>query len=127
MKNFVALTVLALVLLMAPGAFAQGPTFIPPNAIGNVEMPVAPATLASAASLVPTGAMQALSGTTSCTLIAIPYYGWTGVIIFIPAGAAPFATGGTQSGLSYPIGAAFTATANIPVIATFNGTSWYLK
>jgi hypothetical protein len=123
MKTLVKVLVcIAMVLMLAGGASA----FTAPNAIGNIFMPV-DASVASATSIVPTGAIFPLTGTTSCTLISIPYVGWTGVIIMIPAGAASFATGGTATGLSYPIGASFTASANVPIVATFNGSQWFLK
>lgn len=78
------------------------------------------ASLASAATIAPTDGIHPLTGTTPITTITVPSDFTSGTIIFIPNAAAVFNTGGN-------IGAALTATANVPVHATYDGTSWWLK
>lgn len=78
------------------------------------------ASLASAATIAPTDGIHPLTGTTPITTITVPSDFTSGTIIFIPNAAAVFNTGGN-------IGAAYTATANVPVHATYDGTSWWLK
>lgn len=78
------------------------------------------ASLTSASTITPTDGIHELTGTTTITTITVPSDFSSGTIIFIPTAAAVFNTGGN-------IGANFTATANVPVHATYDGTSWWLK
>jgi hypothetical protein len=82
----------------------------------------------AAATIVPTGAIFHVTGTTQTTLIAIPYAGWTGSITVIPDNTGPTwttATGGAQSGLNYPLRLATTAVQYKAITFTFDGTYWY--
>ena len=86
------------------------------NPPGNYEGPV----LASAATITLSHPVHKVTGTTSCTTINPPYTGFVGHVTLVPTGAAPFATGGN-------VAAALTGTANVPILAYFDGSLWYLK
>ncbi len=60
-----------------------------------------------------------LQGATQVDNITVPT-DFSGTLTLIPDSNTPFATGGN-------IAANFTATANVPVLAVYNGTLWYLK
>jgi len=77
-------------------------------------------TLASAATITLSHPVHKLTGAVSCTTINPPFTGFVGHVTLVPTGAAPFATGGN-------IAAAFTATANVPIIGYYDGSLWYLK
>lgn len=83
--------------------------------------------IASATTIAPQGAICRVSGTTEITLITLPYDGFEGVIWLIPTGAFTGATGGVASGLSKPIGKAFTAIAAVafPIVYSKDAGLWY--
>lgn len=77
------------------------------------------ATLKSGPSLTLTNRIHHVSGTAAIKNIVVPS-GVGGDIILVPDAAWTTVTGGN-------IGAAFTATANVPVHAVFDGSKWWFK
>lgn len=85
--------------------------------------------LASAATLpAPTGYVNHVTGTTQTTLIPLPYEGFEGTIVFIPAAAWTGATGGVATATNKPLAAAFVGVAAIPIYATYSKATglWYV-
>jgi hypothetical protein len=78
------------------------------------------ATLVSAASVTPTHRQHAISGTAEITTIVLPYPGFVGDIVFIPAAAFTLATGGN-------VGKAATAVAAKAMTLTYSAKAglWY--
>lgn len=69
-----------------------------------------------------------ISGTGAIAIIDLPWPGFTGSIVYIPAAAATGVTSGTSgspNALSRPIGVAFTCVANKAMILTTDGVKWY--
>lgn len=91
---------------------------------GGKLNPVVGPTIASAATIAPTFAVTPISGTEVVKFITPPWTGFAGQLIFIPGDA--FTTSVT-TGTSGNIAKAVTAVANKPVIAVYDGTSWYLQ
>lgn len=78
------------------------------------------ATIASAATIAPDSLITPISGTAEITTITLPYTGFAGFLILIPAGAFTMATGGN-------IAKAIIAVALAPVIVVYNPSAalWY--
>jgi hypothetical protein len=100
--------------------------FISPGGVQGGK--VNPTTVASTTAMpAPTALITFVSGTTSITTIALPFPNFQGFFIYIPTGAMAAASGGTATATALPIAAAFTATANVPVLVVTDGNNWYLK
>lgn len=82
------------------------------------------ASVASSATITPTGPIFTVSGTESITNIALPWTGFLGTITIIAAGAFTMTTGGTAG---TAIGTVVTAVASQALDMVFNGTAWYPK
>lgn len=95
---------------------------------GGTQHGIEGATLASAATMAPTHKIHPVTGTAECTLITLPYVGFAGTIILIPAAAFTFATGGTPTATNKAVATAFTAIANRPVHVTYVPSTglWYV-
>ena len=76
------------------------------------------ATLPSAATIVPTAAIHAVSGTSVVSTITPPYTGFIGTVTLIPTGLWSWDMLGN-------IATAGSASVGQPIPFTFNGTSWY--
>ena len=85
------------------------------STVQNINQPM-PQTIASAATITPTGMLTLLTGTTNITIITPPVSG-AHVLFFVSNAASVFATGGTGDG---DIAAQVTLTANIPAFFVFN-------
>lgn len=80
-----------------------------------------PSVLAAATVTFPNYPLVVLNGTTTITSLTTQGYGTGRTITLLPSGVVTF-TGGA-GGIANTI----TTVANVPVLATFNGTNWYLK
>lgn len=80
------------------------------------------ADVSSGTTITPTGQQFRVTGTTTVQSIALPFTGFEGTLIIIPDGSLPFGTSGN-------IAASLTASANVPVTATYLAETgkWYLK
>jgi hypothetical protein len=91
---------------------------------GGALNPIVGPTIASTTSISPTYGIHPVSGTEVVKFINVPYADFKGQIVFLPTGAW---TTSVTTGTSGNIAKAVTAVANVPVIAVYDGTSWYLK
>lgn len=99
--------------------------FATANITGNYILMTNGSNVTSNATIVPTGQIFHVTGTTQSTLMAIPYAHWTGQVTVIPDAAWTTATGGTHSGLNYPFRLATTGVQYKAITFTFDGTYWY--
>jgi hypothetical protein len=81
-------------------------------------------TLASGATIAPTFGITPVSGSSAVLTITPPYAGFQGQLILLPTGAW---TTATTTKAADNIAIAFTAVANVPVVAVYDGSLWYLK
>lgn len=93
--------------------------------VGTKEQGIEGATLVSAAAIAPTHRIHHVSGTAEITDITLPWEGFAGDIVLIPADAFTGATGGTAG---TALATAFTAVANRPLHLTYVPSSglWYV-
>lgn len=68
--------------------------------------------------------IQKVSGTEAIKTITPPYSAFVGQLIIIPTGAF---TTATTTASPDNIMVAATAAANVPVLAVYDGTFWYIK
>jgi hypothetical protein len=79
-------------------------------------------TVASSATITPSGPVFHVSGTESITNIALPYTGFVGRVTIIADGAFTMTTGGTAG---TAIATVVTAVASQAMDVVFDGTVWY--
>jgi hypothetical protein len=89
------------------------------SAVSNLSfLQTAGASVASAASITPTGAVFHVTGTVAISTVALPFPGFIGRIVMIPDALFTLVTGGN-------IGRAYSAVVNVPITLTFDGIKWY--
>lgn len=91
---------------------------------GGAFNPVVGPTIASTSTIAPTFGITPVSGTKPILTITPPYTDFAGQLIFLPTGAW---TTATTTKAADNIMIAFTATANVPVVAVYDGSFWYLQ
>ena len=94
---------------------------------GGLQNTPVGATLASATTMTGvTHKVHPVSGTTTITLMNVPWEGFKGIVWIIPASTAAVATGGTETTLNKPFATAYTFVANRPVAMLCDGAFWYV-